>query len=223
VPVYDLGEDRRGRLYFTMKLVHGYTFREVLDYRDRYDFNQLVGVLLQVVRALGYAHTHGVIHRDIKPENILVGPFGEVLLMDWGLAKVRLRSATPSIPVHEVDHDLNEEPPSSMTDIGKLQGTASYMSPEQIRRDQRIDGRADIFCLGILLFEVLTGQLPFTGKTVAEIVHNVVHTEAPRPRDVSKYQVPDLLEDICQRCLLKAPDQRIATAEQLARALTEAI
>ena len=87
LPTYELGRDNNGNYYFTMKLVHGYTLREILDYRDRYDLTQLTDVIIQVGHALEYAHCHGVLHRDIKPENILVGPFGEVILMDWGLAK----------------------------------------------------------------------------------------------------------------------------------------
>ena len=87
VPTYELGRDGRGNPYFTMKLVHGYTLREILNFRERYDLHQLVELVIQVGHALQYAHTHGVAHRDIKPENILAGPYGEVLLLDWGLAK----------------------------------------------------------------------------------------------------------------------------------------
>ena len=88
VPTYDIGRDSQGHLYFTMKLVHGYTLREILNFRERYDLTRLMEVVIQVAHGLGYAHNHGVAHRDIKPENVLVGPFGEVLLLDWGLAKV---------------------------------------------------------------------------------------------------------------------------------------
>ena len=77
-----------GTTFFTMKLVHGYTLRELLNYRERYDFSQLANVILQVGNALGYAHAVGVLHRDIKPDNILIGPYGEVLLLDWGLASL---------------------------------------------------------------------------------------------------------------------------------------
>ncbi|MEJ2425512.1 MAG: protein kinase, partial [Candidatus Thiodiazotropha sp.] len=88
LPIYEIGRDRKGHYYFTMKLIHGYTLREILDFRERYDLTQLIEVIAQIAHALAYAHAHGIAHRDIKPENILVGPYSEVLLLDWGLAKV---------------------------------------------------------------------------------------------------------------------------------------
>ena len=106
VPTYELGRDLQGHYYFTMKMVHGYTLREVLDYRERYDLTRLVEVIIQVAHALEYAHGHGVAHRDIKPENILVGPFGEVLVLDWGLAKVWHPEGTPA-----PEPDTAKQPP----------------------------------------------------------------------------------------------------------------
>ena len=146
VPTYELGRDLQGHYYFTMKMVHGYTLREVLDYRERYDLTRLVEVIIQVAHALEYAHGHGVAHRDIKPENILVGPFGEVLVLDWGLAKVWHPEGTPApepdTAATAVVADL------SLTLHGRLQGTVSYMSPEQIRMDSDLDYRTDIYSLG---------------------------------------------------------------------------
>ena len=223
VPVYDLGEDRRGRLYFTMKLVHGYTFREILNFRDRYDLSQLIGVLLAVTQALAYAHAHGVVHRDVKPENILVGPFGEVLLMDWGLAKVRSRTpelAPPPQGDEPTAHPSNKRP-SSLTDHGKLQGTLRYMSPEQIRRDPDIDGRTDVFSLGTVLYEVLADRLPALGETVHEVMQAVLDERPRPPSDGAKFEVPELLEEICLQCLEKDPADRVAGAEHLVRALSE--
>ena len=133
VPTYELGRDNRGNYYFTMKLVHGYTLREVLNYRERYDLTQLVGVLLQIGHALEYAHTHGVAHRDIKPENILVGPYGEVVLLDWGLAKVWSRDAGEGMPDDPAASSPTDD--VSMTGAGKVQGTVCYMSPEQVTRE----------------------------------------------------------------------------------------
>ena len=104
VPTYEVGRDSKGKLYFTMKLVHGYTLREVLDYRERYDLGQLVEVVVQIAQALQYAHTHGVRHRDVQPANILVGPYGEGVPLDWGLASVwhtaRTATATPNADEH---------------------------------------------------------------------------------------------------------------------------
>lgn len=221
VPVYDLGEDRRGRLYFTMKFVHGYTFREVLDYRARYDLSQLVGVLTQVARALAYAHTHGVIHRDVKPENILVGPYGEVLLMDWGLAKVRRRPPLPEEAESPGEDSSRSAPEETLTDHGQLQGTLRYMSPEQVERNPDIGPGSDIFSLGVVLYEVLAGELPARGETVEEILSAIRAGNIVRPSKTSQYEVPPLLEDICMRCLQTEVADRMPTADRLVRELSE--
>ena len=123
VPTYEIGRDSAGHLYFTMKLVHGYTLREIFDFRERYDLTRLVEVVIQVGHALEYAHGHGVAHRDIKPENVLVGPFGEVLLMDWGLAKVW----HPDGEAEEISQPATSGKLASLalTDDGPLQGTVS--------------------------------------------------------------------------------------------------
>ncbi|MDH5778951.1 MAG: serine/threonine protein kinase, partial [Gammaproteobacteria bacterium] len=137
VPVYEVGRDNQGHYYFTMKLVHGYTLREIMDYRERYDLIQLIEVIEQIAHALAYAHAHGVAHRDIKPENILAGPYGEVLLLDWGLAKVWRKDGTAlDEDTGEVSHVVDSD--KTITGHGKLQGTLCYMSPEQIRRDPDI-------------------------------------------------------------------------------------
>ena len=110
IPTYEVGRDNRGRLYFTMKLVHGFTLREVLEYRERYDLKQLMEVIEQVVRALGYAHDHGVAHRDIKPGNILIGPYGEVLVLDWGLAKVWRKDGSSDEDIEAEGRGVEDEP-----------------------------------------------------------------------------------------------------------------
>lgn len=206
VPTYELGRDNKGNPYFTMKLVHGYTLREILDYRDRYDLTQLVELVLQVAFALDYAHTHGVAHRDIKPENILAGPYGEVLLLDWGLAKVwnpdgssvSDASGKKTLEIKDI----------SLTEAGKVQGTVHYMSPEQIDRDPSIDHRTDIFSLGGVLYEILCGQTPAKGEKLHEVLDSVKNDVPPRPSTISKIRIPQLLEDVAMKSLAKNPGDR---------------
>ena len=222
VPVYELGRDNRGQLYFTMKLVHGYTMRELLDpqYRDRYDLTQLVEVITQVARALEYAHAQGVIHRDIKPENILVGPFGEVLLLDWGLAKVWNRQgATQDTPVRESAEELEME--LSITQHGKLQGTVAFMSPEQIERRSTIDGRTDLYSLGVILYEILCGQLPAQGSRADEVIAQILHEAPTKPSERTHARVPKQLEALTLACLEKDPERRISSASELIRELQQ--
>lgn len=219
VPTYELGRDNKGHYYFTMKLVHGYTLREILDYRERYDLSQLVDVIIQVAHALEYAHAHGVIHRDIKPENILVGPFGEVVLMDWGLAKVwKTDGSDAPLPADKNDTDSDE---LSITRRGKLQGTIIHMSPEQIDKDPNIDGRTDIYSLGTLLYEILTGKTHTTGSTMDQIIDSIKNKEPVSPSEASQFKVPSLLEKATMACLKKNPDDRIQTANELIRLLQQ--
>ncbi|MCP3908399.1 MAG: serine/threonine protein kinase [Oceanicoccus sp.] len=213
IPTYELGRDNRGNYYFTMKLVHGYTLREVMNYRDRYDLSQLMDLIVQVARALGYAHSRGVVHRDIKPENILVGPYGEVLVLDWGLAKVWPKDATM-----EADESIIDEADAGE---GKLQGTVMYMSPEQIDRDPGIDGRSDLYSLGSILYELLCGQTPFQGDVVHSLLEQIRSDIPPDPRTISKIPVPDVLAELAMSCLQKAPENRPATADDMLRILRE--
>ena len=218
VPTYELGRDNRGHYYFTMKLVHGYTLREVLNYRERYDLGQLVDVIVQIARALGYAHAHGVLHRDIKPDNILIGPFGEVLLLDWGLAKVWHKDGKADLS----DADIEEfDAEQGMTGQGKLQGTVMYMSPEQVRRDPAIGFSSDIYSLGAVLYEVVSGRTPFQGDRIQTILGQIENEVPPDPRSVSKLPVPEVLAELIMKCLQKDPNQRPESADQLVRILRE--
>ncbi|MGI9250576.1 MAG: serine/threonine protein kinase [Pseudohongiellaceae bacterium] len=226
VPTYELGRDARGAVYFTMKLVHGYTLREVLDDRESYDLVQLMDVMLQIANVLDYSHKHGVAHRDIKPENILVGPFGEVVLLDWGLAKVWNQDGSA---VPDLDADIEIEGDISMTGIGKAQGTAHYMSPEQIERNPDIDYRTDIFSFGAVLYEVLCGHTPTSGEKLHEVVESVKNKVPVLPsqyaqQDTQQYteqRIPALLEEIAMTCLQKKPDDRYAAIEEVVKLLQQ--
>jgi serine/threonine-protein kinase len=211
MPTYELGRDGQGNTYFTMKLVHGYTLREVLNYRERYDLSQLIEVLEQVANAVQNAHVHGVVHRDIKPENVLVGPYGEVLLLDWGFAKVWKRDGTT--PAEPEAERTASDPEPSMTGHQKLQGTLCYMAPEQILKDADVSYAADIYSLGVILYEVLAGRVPFEAEYTHEVLE-AVKTQVPEaPSSVSRLPVPRLLEDLAMRCLRKSPAERPDVAE----------
>ncbi len=220
IPMYELGRDNRGHMYFTMKLVHGYTLREVLDYRERYDLTQFLNILVQVLQALAYAHTHRVVHRDIKPENILVGPYGEVLLLDWGLAKVWPEKAGNDEPESE-GGTQSDEPVTNITSQGNLEGTVTYMSPEQLRRDPDIDYRSDIFSMGVILYEVLCGRTPAVADTVREMA-DAVQNETPLvPSAHTGIRIPKYLDTLAMRCISKSPDDRVEDCAQLIRLLQE--
>jgi serine/threonine-protein kinase len=223
IPIYELSRNNRGHYYFTMKLVEGYTLREVLDTSseegtlpvDGYGFHRMVTILIQVANALDYAHSHRVVHRDIKPANILMGPFGEVLLLDWGLAKVWSEE-----PEEIPDKPLLTDADPSLTAQGRLQGTALYMSPEQIAESADLDHRSDIYSLGVVLYEILAGQNMFTGDNIHELLDKATNMIPPRPSEVAEDRdIPEQLEDLCMRCIEKNPDDRIQTARLLVSSL----
>ncbi len=221
VPTYELGRNSHGQIYFTMKLVHGYTLREILDFRERYDLKQLINVIIQIAHGLDYAHSHRVIHRDIKPENILVGPYGEVLLMDWGLSKV-WNERGENVDETEQDTTLDgKQAVSTITDEEKLQGTITYMSPEQIRRDPDIDHRTDVFSLGTVLFEILAGRAPYDVETVGAMIDKIQNEEPPSPSSLTSVTVPDLLERVTMQCLEKDVERRMPGCAELVRYLEE--
>jgi serine/threonine protein kinase len=223
IPIYELSRDNRQHYFFTMKLVEGFTLRELVNLdgestaptMDGYGFHRLVTILIQVGNAIDYAHNHGVVHRDIKPANILMGPFGEVLLLDWGLAKVwgTKKEEVPDLPM------LSKFDPS-LTAQGRLQGTALYMSPEQIDESPDLDHRADVYGMGVILYEILTGKHMIAGESLDAMLDQVKNEVPRRPSEIRpEIDIPEELEDICMRCIQKDPDDRIQTAAKLVAAL----
>jgi tetratricopeptide (TPR) repeat protein len=178
VPVYDIG--RFGdRPFFTMKLVEGMTLAAILAQRKKPtdDLPRLLNIALQVAQALAYAHAKGVIHRDLKPANIMVGAFGEVQVMDWGLAKVlstienrESRIENRESSTSDPRSSILDPRSSSQTQAGTVLGTPAYMPPEQANGDiARLDRRADVFGLGGILCEILTGKPPYVGHSSEEV------------------------------------------------------
>ena len=175
VPVYELGLRPDRRPFFTMKMVKGRTFAEVLEARadPAADRSHCLTVFEQVCRTLAYAHARGVVHRDLKPSNIMVGSFGEVLVMDWGLAKVLGRGGVADEACKDTRpgvETVRTQRPGTQSLAGSVLGTPAYMPPEQARGDvEHLDERADVFALGAILCEILTGVPPYTGKTAEEV------------------------------------------------------
>jgi serine/threonine-protein kinase len=214
VPIYDVGAGPDGAPYYTMRIVKKRSLRDVLSrpsLRRQWTTARLAGVVLQVSRALGYAHSRGVLHRDIKPENILVGDHGEVYIADWGLAKIEANS---TIKIHSE----GSSPPPNTTDAG---GTPGYMAPEVLQGNwELVDHRADLFAIGVILYEILTGRQPFEGKTAPEIYINTWEKSPPRPSTVVA-SCPLLLEDLCLALLAKDPAARPTSAEAVAEQIED--
>jgi eukaryotic-like serine/threonine-protein kinase len=214
VPVYDLGAGPDGSAFYTMRIVKKRSLRDVLakpELRKQWSTARLMSLMLQVCRALGYAHSRGVLHRDIKPENILVGDHGEVYVADWGLAKLEDNS-----PI--VIHGEGSSPPPNQTDAG---GTPGYMAPEVLQGNwDVVDHRADLFAVGVVLYEILTGRQPFEGRNVAEIYISTWERAPARPTTVNP-AAPLLVEDLCLELLAKDPAARPPSADAAAERIEE--
>jgi eukaryotic-like serine/threonine-protein kinase len=216
VPVYELGRRRDGRLYYTMKLVRGRTLAEAMRAAQSVDGRlALLSHYRDLCQAVSYAHSRGVIHRDIKPQNVMIGEFGETVLLDWGLAKVEgredARGEEMELEIRSL-HDL----PLGGTIAGAALGTPSYMSPEQAAGQLTlVDKQSDVWSLGAVLYQLLCGRAPFTGRNVAEVLAQAVVGKVPRMADLGK-TVPRDLAAICQRAMAKNPSERYASARELA-------
>ena len=163
----------------------------------------MLSILIQASNALAYAHARGVIHRDVKPENVLVGLFGEVYMMDWGVAKVW------GMPNEGGEVDFTREDViNRLTSSGKRPGTPLYMSPEQVQ-DKPVDERTDIFSMGVVLYEVLALREPFRGARIKDTFDNILHETPPPPSTVSRHLVvPTRLDEICAKAMQKQPGER---------------
>jgi serine/threonine-protein kinase len=178
VPVYDVGRLGEGQPYFIMKLVDGRTLAELLDRRTNRGQNRprFLKIFEQVCQTMAYAHSRGVIHRDLKPSNIMVGEFGEVQVMDWGLARVL--DAGPESPAGpRSDRRLHRDPRKTLSWNGDAVGTPPYMAPEQARAETDLDERCDVFGLGAILCEILTGRPPFDGATATVSFHQAAKAD----------------------------------------------
>ena len=221
VPVHEVGQLEDGRIFFTMREVAGWTMRELIGARfgrryadkvERWSLRRLVDALRRIAEALGYAHARGVAHRDLKPSNVMAGPFGEVYVMDWGLARVLSGPDTITI------EDPIQTDRVDITRMGAAMGTPQYLSPEQARGDRDAIGpAADVFALGAILFEMLTGQVPIPGSSGRECIERAIRGER-RPM-VGALPIPDELATLCDAAMQPDPIYRPADAGAMAELL----
>ncbi len=206
VPVYDIGVLPSGEPFYTMRVISRHALSDVLRdpaVRGDWPLSRLVSVFAQVCMALGYAHSRGVVHRDLKPDNVLIGDYGEVYVTDWGIAQVQASAL----------RDGRESLGSEGTKAGSFLGTPGYMAPEQILDASSVDARSDVFALGVILYEILTSELPFAAKTPVLAIGRTLREEPTPPAAVSA-RAPMVLSELCVRCLAKeATDRPTGCAE----------
>lgn len=222
VPVYEIGTREDGSLYYTMKFVRGRTLATRLrSIRNDPDLNsaqkfaerlKLLDAFVDVCNAIAFSHSRGVIHRDIKPANIMLGDYGEALVLDWGLAGVREKeeitfaNGTP----------VSDSQASDLTLEGEVMGTPSYMAPEQAAgKLNEVDERSDIYSLGAVLYEIVAGEAPYKGKSAKDVLSSVL-SERPRQINILAPDAPPELAALVMRTLAREPDDRFQNARDLA-------
>ena len=247
VPVHDLGTLPDGRLYFTMKEIRGRSLANVIqrvhaavkDGRfyptsDGWTFRRLIDVFHQVCQAVGYAHSKGVLHRDLKPENIMVGEFGEVLVVDWGIAKV-VGAVDRAAEAGEFDFVTSSRLVSQATKMGQVAGTPAYMAPEQARGEiNKLNVQTDVYALGAILYEILSGQAPYKGPSLVDVIEQVISGPPPSVSTPSQLQgeqallsfdemsdeldlqVPKALINACEVAMSRLQSGRYKSADELA-------
>ena len=222
VPVYALGAYQDGRPFYAMKLIRGNDLQQAcrdlhgrgpVDYESR-EFRKLLQRFVDVCSAVSYAHSRGVLHRDIKPANIMLGSFGETLVVDWGLAKT---FGKPLNEPNESTGNLLATPPfDNATMVGQTLGTPAYISPEQAAGQiDSLTEHTDIYSLGATLYFLLLGKAPFTG-TLDDVLEQVKKSDFPRPRSILS-RVPKALEAIVMKGMANHPSDRYTTVDEMAK------
>ena len=222
VPVHDLGLDESGQPFYVMSFIHGRTLKELLaehhedagpDGESREVRSaRLLAIFVKVCQTVAYAHHRGVVHRDLKPDNVMLGPFGEVLVLDWGMAKVQSQPepARDSQPVH-----LTGSGSSTETQAGTVLGSPPYMAPETAEGFSSLaDEQTDVYLLGATLYHLLTGKPPREGSSAYEMIE-LARTVAPPPPRRLGADVPRALEAICLKAMAQRKESRYRSVAEL--------
>ncbi len=227
IPVYGLGVDGKGRPYYAMRFIRGESLKESIARFHRADgptrepgerslaLRELLGRFINVCNTIAYAHGRGVLHRDLKPANVMLGDFGETLVVDWGLAKIAGR---PDGEPHAEDGTQNPEPRSgtNSTKQGSWLGTPSFMSPEQAAgRIDLLGPASDVYSLGATLYNLLTGKSAFDGTDVTTVLSQVQEGTFPSPRSLEP-RIDPALEAVCLKAMANKPENRYASCRALA-------
>ncbi len=221
IPIYEIHEEAE-QVYYTMPFVEGETLKQIVrscrgqqKRGDKIDHPHgsipaLLSIFLTVCQAVAYAHAKGVLHRDLKPENIIIGRYGEVMILDWGLAKLLREKSVDD--EHSIEH---QDDVRSLTNLGKVVGTIAYMAPERAL-GQPATYQTDIYSLGVILYQLLTLQLPFKRGTLKEFLQKMAHEVLHDPTEIAPYRdVPPLLAQIAMKALSTQLDKRYHSVDDL--------
>jgi len=231
VPVYGFGRDTKGQPYYAMRFIRGETLTDAINrfHREQaksgkklagqrsLEFQKMLRAFLAACQTIAYAHSRRIIHRDVKPGNIMLGKYGETLVVDWGLAKPMTRGEQP-VPRSTIEESLGSvvSSDSQFSVGGSAKGSPAYMSPEQAAGDENAVGPpADIYSLGATLYHILTGRKPFEGSNLLQVLDRVQRGEFLRPSQVIS-KTPKPLEAICLKAMATKPEDRYASAQDLA-------
>ncbi|MGB9698771.1 MAG: serine/threonine-protein kinase, partial [Thermodesulfobacteriota bacterium] len=199
VTIFDVGEDR-GLSFMAMEFVEGEPLSKFTSKERLLPLEKVINLIIESAEALDFAHRHGIVHRDIKPANIMLTPSGKAKVMDFGIAKL---------------------PTSTLTQTGSILGTPAYMSPEQIS-GRELDGRSDLFSLGCVFYELMTGARPFKGENLSALSYQITQGTPLLPSALNP-RIPSILDVFMLKALAKSPQQRFQNGQEMATSLREII